>query len=131
MGSTLQRLFVQWRGLSAFIGGRFRLDRTALVLRKRRRIKSTGYAEDLGHGRHRIVVRVGYSMADARATLLHEMAHVVAGWRYRKVHTAAWRRVYLNAADEVTGKTIWHCEVPCGREDEVVCGCFLRRRRVA
>lgn len=33
------------------------------------------------------------------------------------------RRVYLNAADEATGKTIWHCEVPRGCEDKVVCGC--------
>jgi hypothetical protein len=57
-----------------------------------------------GKGRGKLTVRTGYSTADSRATLLHEMAHF-APWRYdgEKPHDWKWRRVYLEACVQATG----------------------------
>lgn len=110
--SALQALFEQWRefafGLPDERAAR-RLQRTKLVVRTGSGIASSGRAKEIGRG-FEIVVTVGYSGASARETLLHEMAHVVAGWRDGSYHTKRWRRTFAQAVRVVTGQQIdEHC----------------------
>lgn len=52
-----------------------------------------------------IRLTVGLDAADGYATLLHEMAHVAADqWSRRVQHSARWRAVYLDAAEEILGE---------------------------
>lgn len=128
--SELRRLFSLWRGLPVFDGAvryRARLDRAELTLTTRHGAEATGHAECLP-GRYRILVSVGYDMADAHATLLHEMAHVAAGWD-RQFHTREWREVFASAAAQITGIQV---AIPRGSHfafHDLIRDCFATARR--
>jgi hypothetical protein len=62
----------------------------------------------------RIVVTVGSDVADAHATILHELAHVAAG--QDEWHGARWRGFFLAAASEVCGRRVEASSVLTRRE---------------
>jgi hypothetical protein len=102
---TLLELFRLWRELPAFnarADESERLHRTALVLKPRSRAETTGHAVERGD-EYEILIRIGYDVTDAHATLLHEMAHVYEGWRNGAVHTKAWRQRFIFAAADASG----------------------------
>lgn len=101
---SLREHFDAWQTLEAFKPRDF--ARCELVLRSRQGVATTGCTELRGRRRFRIVLRCGYDRADRHATLLHEMAHVVAGWRNGRgnIHTPRWRDTLLAAAFELTGQ---------------------------
>lgn len=111
-------LFHAWSRLRAFRGVRW--SRVELVVRPRWRgaylEQSTGVAQQ-----QRIVLRPGRSRADALATLLHEMAHVVT-LRAPGHHGPAWREVFARAAAEVAGQ-----EVEPRRRDWFALHCAVAR----
>jgi hypothetical protein len=101
--ASLADLFCAWQALPAFRGVDWR--RVRLVVRPRRRgdpFVSTGEAADYSDGEWRILVRHGYSTADARMTLLHEMAHIAA-WTPGAFHGYKWRAMFAQACAEATG----------------------------
>lgn len=61
---------------------------------------SSGHA----YGNHRFVITAGSDAADARATILHEIAHCAAGY-VDGPHNDKWRSVFASAVHELTGET--------------------------
>lgn len=92
--------FRAWQGLAAW--GGFDFSRLTVSLTRcsdPKKGESTGYCDG-----SRLHVTIGRDPADARATLLHEMAHAAAfahGHDYG--HGTAWRAYYEAAASEVFG----------------------------
>ena len=133
--SALRRLFHAWRGLRAFntfSDEAERLWRTDLVIKARRGAETTGLADDRGNGHYTILIRAGYDVTDVHTTLLHEMAHIVAGWRRGRIHTRAWRQVFLCAAAEIGGRSKWRLLDGVSRDPFAVHAaareCIARRR---
>lgn len=66
-----------------------------------------GYRQEMssGHayGARRFVITAGSDAADARATILHEIAHCAAGYNGGP-HNGAWRSIFASAVEEVTGE---------------------------
>jgi hypothetical protein len=73
---------------------------------------ATRHAESTGHayGSHRFVITAGSDAADARGTILHEIAHCAAGYTDGP-HGDRWRSVFTEATRELTGET----PTPVGR----------------
>lgn len=67
---------------------------------------ATRHAESTGHayGNDRFVVTAGTDAADARGTILHEIAHCAAGYADGP-HGDAWRSVFVEATRELTGES--------------------------
>lgn len=104
---VLDELWQRWVQLPTFRLAFWRWHRAHLrvVVRDGRggdRAKSTGETLVTGTSID-VVVRVGEDFADAVATLLHEMAHVVVGPCGGRPHGATWHAVYAAAAGEALG----------------------------
>ena len=89
------------------------LSDVELVIRRRTR-EPLGWTSGHCDGTRRIVITVGVDRAQARETLLHEMAHAAEG-RFRRprphapgdgVHGVTFRSLLLTAAAEVLGRRV-------------------------
>jgi hypothetical protein len=65
-----------------------------------RQEQSSGHA----YGNNRFVITAGSDPADARATILHEIAHCAAGYN-GGAHNDKWRSIFTSATVELTGET--------------------------
>lgn len=114
---------VDWQFLDAWEGVSF--DRMSVGIRANRdpreRFSSGSVTSERARGgaRHRLVVTRGWDVHDARATLLHEMAHVATwelGWP-EESHGPNFRRLERAAMEEVLGRALPKTE---GRYGQVV-----------
>lgn len=94
----LRGLFDQWRNLTAW--GRPLVHAHLLLRRSTSKVASSGHAWPTG----RITMTAGSDEADARATVLHELAHVAAPRACQ--HGSRWRHLLLAAAMEVVGRPV-------------------------
>jgi hypothetical protein len=80
--------------------------RTTPAFKIRLPAPATRHAESTGHayGNHRFVITAGSDAADARGTILHEIAHCAAGYADGP-HGDAWRSVFADSVRELTGES--------------------------
>lgn len=65
-----------------------------------------GHRQEMSSGHaygNRFVITAGTDAADARATILHEIAHCAAGYD-KGWHHDKWRAIFASAAEELTGE---------------------------
>lgn len=110
----LEAVIRKWLRLDAFqhgaIWGRHGRPVVSYTVRLSRAREIDGHAmlrprETTGHayGRDRLTITAGSDRADALTTILHEIAHLSAGY-FEGAHAAPWRAVFAEAVQEVTGE---------------------------
>jgi hypothetical protein len=97
---TLRHDFINWTTLKAWNGQYLGQIAVVFTPAKRRKVYTTG----LAHKGERIHLTVGTDLNYARATLLHELAHIaVQKAGIYDGHGKNWRGTLISAATEILG----------------------------